>query len=272
MSTLLVYPQVTIRDVHAQVQTLGLDVDEFLACAVPSVGGSSGERETDLVRCLHLPVEELERARIDPVWVAFCEKVQGGAVLAHRESPTWIGLARTARRIPEWRTARIIRPEGVRTLLACFEKPGWDFRYMPSDALGAQGTLAELLETLWERIRPTTGGHEFLGPAPEARALAVLATTLSAILSEEVAMRSDHRRGVRLVRPDVYERAVAGMGLGRCFQAVRRILELDHPDHLSLRTAWPTPEDPVRELAFLEYRGRRDSYLALNTPPLAKLR
>ncbi len=266
------FPQVTLEDVHARIASLGLDVDSFLEQTRPALRDASGERDDDLVQSLFLPDAKLGEAGVDEVWQALAAKVRGGAVLAHPSSPTWTGLAETARRAPRWRTAHVIRPSGVRTLMTSLDKPSWDFRLMPDDAIGASGTEDELYASLWSALRPTTGGAEYLEPDPETRALIVLATTVAAVLSEEVATKSDHRRGIKLVRPDVYERTIEGMGLGACLQAVRRLLEIDHPAHVPLRAAWPTARHPVRDVGILEYRGRREPYLALNAPALPRLR
>jgi len=272
MSMVLVFPQITLSDVYACVASLGLDIDAFLALTGPRLPGSTGERDSDFVRSLFLSTEELHDAGVDTIWKALSAKVRAGAVLAHPDSRAWTGLAAWARKRPEWRTAHVIQPVGVRTLTVRMEKPGWDFRTMPSDSLGGAGTATDLLDALRERIRPTTGGAEYLAPAPAIRALVVLATTLAAVLSEPVALKSDHRRGVRLVRPDIYEAAVVGMGLGEHFQSVRRVLEIDHPEHRPVRAPWPNPTDPVRDLGILEYRGQREQHLTLNAPPLPKLK
>jgi hypothetical protein len=271
MPTIFVFPQVTLADVLACAATLGLEVESLLRRAGPGLAERTGDPETDLVGCLLLPDERLARHGVDPVWRALAEKVKRGAVLSHPASSAWFELTNETRRASGLRTARVVRPVGVRTLLTRFEKPSWDFRAMPSDDLGSDGTDEGLSAALYDAIRPTTGGPEYLAPAPRERALAVLATTLAAVLSEEPAQKSDHRRAAKLVRPDVYERAVEGMGLGAYFQVIRRLFELDHPDHPGLRAAWPRPADPVRALGFLEYRGRRDPYLALNGPRLTKL-
>jgi hypothetical protein len=272
MSTLLVFPQITLGDVYACVDTLGLDVAAFVEQTARHVPESTGDRDTDFVRSLFLSTEDLAEAGVDSVWRALSAKVRAGAVLSHPESRAWTSLAAWARKRPDWRTAHVIQPVGVRTLTARVEKPGWDFRTMPSDTLGAGGTEEQLVAAVCERLQPTTGGHEFLAPDPQVRALTVVATTVAAVLSEEAAMKSDHRRGAKLVRADIYEATVEGMGLGEHFQTVRRILEIDHPSHVPIRVAWPRPSDPVRDLGILEYRGQREPHLALNAPTLRKLR
>ena len=282
MPTLLVFPQITLADVVTQATTLGLDVAELLDATGPyfdrriSLGEDDPRQardpETELVRSLFLPLEVLAELEVGDLWQALAEKTQQGAVLAHPASPTFLGLPVRARKATGLRTALVIRPVGVRTLMTQLDKPSWDFRPMPSETLGSEGADAELVARLTELVRPTTGSGELLGAHPRPRLLAILATTVTAVLSEDADKRSDHRRGAKLVRADVYERTVEGMGLGPFFQAIRRILEVDHPDHVPVQVAWPRPTDPVRDVAILERRGQRDPYLALNAPLLTKLK
>jgi len=282
MPTLLVFPQITLADVVAQATSVGMEVGELLEATGPyfdrrvSLGEDdprqARDAETELVRSLFLPLDALLELGVSDVWQALAEKTQQGAVLAHPASPTFQGLSARARKSTGWRTAHVIRPVGVRTLMTQLDKPSWDFRPMPSETMGGSGTDANLMARLTQLVQPTTGGAELLARHPRPKLLAVLATTVAAVLSENAAQRSDHRRGAKLVRADVYERTIEGMGLGDCFQAVRRILEVDHPDHVPIALAWPRATDAVRDIAILEHRGQRDPYLALNAPLLTKLK
>jgi hypothetical protein len=272
VSYLFVFSQVALDDVNAHVAKLGLDVDEFVALTREAIAEPSGNRETDFVRGLALSPAELEQAGVDSAWQELCKKL-GRTYLAHPENPLWCALEdRIRKHKQDLRYARVIRPIGVRTLLVGVQKSSWDFRLMPDDELGEGGTEDELLDLLGDRLLPTVGIEEYLAPNPEARVLAVLATTVAAILSEDAAQKSDQRRRAKLVRPDVYENVIERIGLGKCFQVVRRFLELDHPEHIPRRIAWPRATDPERSIGILEYRGEREKYLRLNPPYFRKLK
>lgn len=271
MSRLIVFSQVTLDDVNAHVAKLGLDVTEFIALTHEAVEQPSGNRETEFVRGLALSPEELKQAGVGSAWQELCKKL-GKTYLAHPQNPLWRALKKRVRKCEQdLRYARVIQPIGVRTLFTSIQKPSWDYRLMPDDELGGGGTEDDVFNLLADQLLSTVGIEEYLAPNPEARLLSVLATTVAAILSEDAAQTSDSRRRAKLVRPDVYERVIVGIGLGKYFQVVRRFLELDHPEHIPRRVAWPRATDPERSIGILEYRGERQKYLRLNPPHLRKL-
>jgi hypothetical protein len=163
----------------------------------------------------------------------------------------------------ELRTAHFVHAPGLRLLRVNAEKPrAWDpEKTMPSDTLGAEGTHEDLVSELQRMISETTGGAEFLAPAPEERAVAVLVATLSAALSRDWATAKDRKRAALLTRPDAYEGIVRGMGLETYFQAIRKLVEvrLDEPEHRPLRVPWPLcagrPLPAPRTVALLRERG-----------------
>lgn len=174
-----------------------------------------------------------------------------------------------ARVDPRNKHTRYLQPVGVRTLRLDMKWPrGWDFRRMPSDSLGADGTRDGLLDRLWDLLSATKGGDVYLTPAPETRALTVLATTMATVLQDPAASISDRGAKTRIIRPDVYEAAVEGMRLGEFFQAVRTVLEIHHPAHLPIVAPWPHSTSRKRDLGILEWRGNRELHLELNAPRL----
>jgi hypothetical protein len=98
--------------------------------------------------------------------------------------------------------------------------------------------------------------------------LTLLATTLAAVLRDGAATITDNRLRARVLRPDIYEGAVEGAGLGKYFQAIRHLVEIDHPEHV--RVPVNGPGSPEQDFGLIEYRGRGDQYLLLNVPAAKK--
>ena len=184
-----------------------------------------------------------------------------------RGAPPIPTLGPWARVDPRNKHTRYLQPVGVRTLRLEMKRPrGWDFRRMPNDSLGAEGTRDALLDRLWDLLSATKGGDAYLMPDAETRALTVLATTMATVLQEPGASISDRGAKTRIIRPDVYEAAVEGMRLGEFFQAVRSVLEIHHPAHVPVVTPWPYSTSPARDLGILEWGGKRELHLELNAP------
>jgi hypothetical protein len=270
----MMYQQFTLADVLARCATLGLDPYVLLT----RIDEPSGDDGADLVKALLMEVDDdaPEATGIDESWQPL--------LVALREFP--VGLAHpanSARRNPErklrsldpyqYRSVHVIRPGAVRTFACRFEKPArWDGERMPATDVGTTGTYKELVKTLQAELMETVGGEEYLEPAPEIRALGVLATSMAAILRQDFASLASLHRGRRarpMIRPDVYQAAVEGMGFGKFYQTVRRLLEIDHPEHKPILTAWPTTSSTPRDIGFLSLRGEgEEQYLTLNAPRL----
>jgi hypothetical protein len=249
--TAFVPQQITLRDVYARVEEFRLDVDELIAEVLDE---PSGDREVDFVEALTW--SGLQGADVGEMWKMLGAKI--GNHLAHAANDRWTGFATVVRESARYRAVRVIQPVGVRTLSTLIEKTGWDYRRMPSVSQGAEGTLDGLVGSLCRVLEfETVGGLEYLRSDDEApvRALTVLATTLATVLLDDVARISDPHARARVTRPDIFEKAVVGAGLGSFFQVIRRLVEIDHDEHLVVQD---------RDFGFLEYRSRRKEHLEIN--------
>jgi hypothetical protein len=255
MSHIVLFQQVSLADVEAHIDSHQLDVEAF-----------SARTEQGLVKSLAMSDSALEEAGVEDGWRELAKSLRRD-LLAHPEFSHWVTIQNVLRKKPAFRYAHIVQPPHLRTLQVILEKPrGWDFRPMPADDIGTEGTKDGLLEALGNKIGDSVGGIEFLqaGRAPpEARALGLLSTTLKTVLGQDICHINDHHNQRRFLRPDIYERAAEAMGLIKYFRFIRRLLELDHPEHIRVEAEWPTPTSPVRDIGFLRYVGQRQKYLSL---------
>jgi hypothetical protein len=268
----VMYNQFTLADVLARCSTLGLDPYVLLN----RVDEPSGDDGGDLVRALLMEDDDdaPQASEIAESWQPLLLAVRKyPRALAHEANPAWRNAEGELRALDrhKYRSVHVIRPGAVRTFGCRFEKPArWDGETMPATDVGTTGTYDELVKTLQAALLRTVGGEEYLAPAPETRALGVLATSMAAILRQDFASLAWLHRGKRarpMIRPDVYQAAVEGMGLGKFYQTVRRLLEIDHHEHEPILTAWPTTISTPRDIAFLSLRGEgEEQYITLNAP------
>jgi hypothetical protein len=270
----VMYKQITLADVLARCSTLELDPYVLLT----RIDEPSGDDGADLVKALLMEDDDdaPEGAGIAESWQPLLVAVrQYPTAFAHDANPAWWNAENRLRALDghKYRSVHVIRPGAVRTFACSFEKPArWDGERMPATDVGTMGTYEELVKTLRAALMKTVGGEEYLAPAPETRALGVLATSVAAILRRGFASLASLHRGKRgrpMIRPDVYQAAVEGMGLGKFYQTVRRLLEIDHPGHKPILTAWPTTSSTPRDIGFLSLRGEgEEQYLTLSAPRL----
>ena len=257
VSRLVVLSQVTLADVRAHIAETGLDEDAFVERVLPALGLQPAGRDVDLIACLSSDDEALGRAFEDcewgclEPWQELCATLRdGGHVLADPAASTvrdrWQAFARSRR-------GTVLMMSLRRTLRVLLPWQPWDGRAMP-DARLSGGSVESLSVALQERIIDTPGGYEFLSHDPTG-GIGVLSHTMALVFSHARYAQHTVKHVARpIVRADTYERAAESMGLVEHFGAIRRVLEIDHPDYLS-----------DLGLGLLEYRGR-DHYLFLNSP------
>ena len=290
-SSLILLPQITITGLWDAVE--GLDTDHFISRTqriLDYVPDLPQGREMDLIRGLHdVPLGEEPNvsgwfapyadAGVSREWrkIVVRLRVQGhpaATVLAHPEVEDRIPP--TSKEVngdlvlEEQRLARgsvMLRP-AARTLgLSMQRRPGsWEEARVPPVTPAGAGDVEALADAVAAKIRPTLGGEKYLEPDPRARALAVLAATVAAVLSHESSLRWYGRKV--LVRGDVYRRVFEALDLADHFDAGRRVLEEAHPLHVAVQAPWPPGEGRCPEN--ISVLGHEDGFLTLH--PRASLR
>jgi hypothetical protein len=263
MAYRVVFTQVTLDDVRAHAATMRLDEGIFVEDAFGAFGEEvPADADEAFARALSLDDDDDAPEEMDERWSHVCETLRYKQRLATPSYPYWSAIIDEL--TEEYPAARVIRPVGVRTLDCRVNVGAWDGRQEPSNSIGDDAAPDAVVARLREQIANTIGGEQFLAPDPEGRALAVLATTLTAILADPDASVREPR-GTPLVRADVYEQAVASLGLDDLFQAVRRLLEADHEGYEPRLVSWPHPDSPKRPIGIIRSQGQQ---MVLVAPPL----
>jgi hypothetical protein len=266
MSHLVVFTQVTLDDVRAHAATMKLDEELFVADAHSAFGQKvPADADEAFARALSLNDDDDAPDEMDERWSHVCETLRYKDHLATPSYPCWPEIIDELKATPGYENARVIRPIGVRTLKCRMNIERADGREEPCGVTNPNATTNDVLTRVRGQIAKTIGGDQFLVPDPDGRALAVLATTLTAILADpEASERGPH--GEVLVRRDVYEKAVASIGLGDLLPAIRRLFERDHKDYEPHLVSWPDPASPKRPLGILTWHDTM--HVALDGPTL----